>query len=608
MHSPEPSIICIGGALSGQEFPLTDAETVVGRDAKCGIPVQDGSMSRRHFAIRRSSDGTVTLEDLESHNGTFVNDVPVRQTALSHQDRIQAGRSLFVLQVPGQGEEVSSHTARAVYRDSTDTKTSLRLARTSVEERARSLHRPARELAALLAISTAIHDQSAVEPLARRLLTSLGEAIPEAAASVVILFHDGLDEPPWTLASEATEDRSYDDVLVRTAISEETAVLEQSVLVAPVAARSRAFGALYLAAKAGASFDTNHLQLAAAAGAIAGLAFDAARRHELAEAENRRLREQLDLHHDMVGESARMKAVYRFVARVAPAPSTILITGESGTGKELVARAIHRNSPRAHKPFIAINCASLGENLLESELFGHEKGAFTGAIVQKKGKFEIASGGTVFLDELGEMPLATQAKLLRVLQEREFERLGGTRTIPVDIRIVAATNRILADAIKAGTFRQDLFYRLNVVAVDLPSLRDRREDIPLLAAYFTARSSRQIGRTVEGISQPARTCLLHYDWPGNVRELENAIERAVVLGSSIEILPEDLPEMVVDSGAGAISLGDNGYHSAVVELKKRLIVEALDRSKGSVTEAARLLKLHPNYLHRLMNNLNLRAE
>ena len=602
-----PSLICIGGALCGREFPLTAAEMVVGRDSKCDIPVQDGSLSRRHFALRRSAEGAVTLEDLESHNGTFVNDVPVRATVLAHQDRIQAGRSLFVLQFPDRSDMDLSTTARATARNSTSaTKTGFRLVRPLAADQSGSVERSARELAALLAISTAIQDQRALEPLARQLLDSLRQAIPVSDAGIVLLFHDGLSEPPWTLLVGGRPEQPYDEAIVRAAIEDESAILEDAVMVAPIVARERAFGALYLEAKTGSRFDANHLQLLAAAGAIAGLAFDAARRQEMAEAENLRLREQLDIRHDMVGESPRLKAVYRFVARVAPAPSTVLITGESGTGKELVARAIHRNSPRANQPFIAINCASLGEQLLESELFGHEKGAFTGAIALKKGKLEIANGGTVFLDELAEMPVLTQAKLLRVLQQREFERLGGTRTIPIDIRVVAATNRNLADAVKAGTFRQDLFYRLNVVAVDLPSLRDRREDIPLLASYFTARFSRQLGRPVEGISPEARACLLHYDWPGNVRELENAIERAVVMGASLEILPEDLPEMVADAGAGKVALGDAGYHAAVVELKRRLIVEALDRVGGSVTEAAKLLKLHPNYLHRLMNNLDLR--
>ncbi len=604
---PAPTLICIGGAFGGREFPLVASETVVGRDSKCDIPMQDGSLSRRHFAVRLSAEGEITIADLESHNGTFVNDVPVHQAALAHEDRIQAGRSLFVLQVPGQRKEGSSTPARAIHRDSYATQTSVRLPRAAAEATSLSRQRPVRELAALLAISTAIQDQRGVEPLARRLLVALSEAIPEVAGSVVVLFYDGLDEEPWTLTSDPESDQAYDDEFVRAAIKEEATLREERVLAAPISARDQAFGALYLEARPGARFDADHQQLAAAAGAIAGLALEAARRHDQAEAENHRLREQLDLRHDMVGESARIKAIYRFVARVAPAPSTVMITGESGTGKELVARAIHRNSPRAEKPFIAINCASLGEHLLESELFGHEKGAFTGAIAQKKGKFEIANGGTVFLDELGEMPLTTQAKLLRVLQQREFERLGGTRTIPIDIRVVAATNRNLADAIKAGNFRQDLFYRLNVVAVDLPSLRDRREDILLLASYFTSRFARQIGRPVEGISQQARVCLLHYDWPGNVRELENAIERAVVLGSANEILPEDLPDMVVDSGAGVVALGDQGFHAAVVEVKKRLVVQALDRAAGSVTEAAKLLKLHPNYLHRLMNNLDLRG-
>ena len=209
----------------------------------------------------------------------------------------------------------------------------------------------------------------------------------------------------------------------------------------------------------------------------------------------------------------------------------MLIRGESGTGKELVARAIHRNSPRAGKPFVAINCAAVTETLLESEFFGHEKGSFTGAVAIKKGKLEAADGGTVFLDEIGELAPGLQAKLLRVLQEHEFERVGGTKTIKVDIRVIAATNRDLEAAISAGAFRQDLYYRLNVLTLETPSLRDRREDIPPLAAWFAQRFAKLTGRRIRGLSERTRACLLAYDWPGNVRELENAIERAVVLGS-----------------------------------------------------------------------------
>jgi Nif-specific regulatory protein len=308
---------------------------------------------------------------------------------------------------------------------------------------------------------------------------------------------------------------------------------------------------------------------------------------------------------NMVGESPRMRDVYQFISRVAKMDSTVLISGESGTGKELVARAMHRNSIRANKPCVAINCATLAESLLESELFGHEKGAFTGAIVQKKGKLEIAEGGTVFLDEIGELAPLLQAKLLRVLQEREFERVGGTRTIKLDVRLITATNRDLEAEVKAGRFREDLYYRLNVVSLRMPSLRDRRSDISLLASYFAAKSAKRSNRTVLGISPQARACLMNYDWPGNVRELENAIERAVVLGSSELILPEDLPESILEKAEPAISAVD-AFHDAVRETKKQLIINAVEQAHGNYTEAARLLGLHPNYLHRLVRNLNLR--
>jgi Nif-specific regulatory protein len=308
----------------------------------------------------------------------------------------------------------------------------------------------------------------------------------------------------------------------------------------------------------------------------------------------------------MVGDSPPMREVYRFVSKAAPADSTVLIHGESGTGKELVAHAIHRNSPRAAMPFLAINCAALTETLLESELFGHEKGAFTGAFAQKRGKLELADRGTVFLDEVGEMPLACQAMLLRLLQEREFTRVGGTRQIRTDIRLIAATNRDLEAAVEHGAFRRDLYYRLNVVSVTLPPLRDRRVDIAPLAGYFIAKHGKRAGRKVAGISREAIAFLEAHDWPGNVRELENAIERAVVLGSTDFILAEDLPETVregVPQRTGPIG----GYYDSIRNEKMRVIRAALDRAAGSFTEAAKLLGIDPNYLHRLVRNLNLRG-
>ncbi|MGA6980969.1 MAG: sigma 54-interacting transcriptional regulator, partial [Candidatus Sulfotelmatobacter sp.] len=277
----------------------------------------------------------------------------------------------------------------------------------------------------------------------------------------------------------------------------------------------------------------------------------------------------------------------------------------SGTGKELVARALHRNSPRAAKPFVAINCAAIPETLLESDLFGHERGAFTGAAGLKKGRLEVADTGVVFLDEIGELAPALQVKLLRVLQEREFERVGGNHLIKVDIRLIAATNSKLEKAVQEGEFRQDLYYRLKVLNVTMPALRERRDDIPLLARHFIQKHAKHCKVMPRPISREALSLLVNYDWPGNVRELENAIERALVLGSSEMILPEDLPESLLERSP-APEMIEAKYHAAVKELKKQLILDAIEQTHGSYVEAARTLGVHPNYLHRLIRNLELK--
>ena len=364
-------------------------------------------------------------------------------------------------------------------------------------------------------------------------------------------------------------------------------------------------GVIYLTAPPTTEpFGEDHAYFLTSVSRIAAVSLENLLKLDSLRAENQRLRADVDAD-TLIGESRAMSRVTEFIVRVAQGDSTVLIRGESGTGKELVARAIHANSPRCGKPFVAINCAAIPETLLESELFGHEKGAFTGAAAAKKGKFETVEDGTLLLDEIGEMAPLLQSKLLRVLQQREFERLGGTRLLPFNARVIAATNKNLEQAIKAAEFRQDLYYRLNVVSVTLPPLRERREDIPTLALHFADTFAAKSKRGFKGISVEARSLLMQYSWPGNIRELENAIEHAIVLGVTDEILPEDLPQALLEEQSSEMMAL---YHSTLNQTKKQLVIKAMDNTSGNHVEAARLLGIHPKYLHRLIKNLNLKSE
>jgi Nif-specific regulatory protein len=532
---------------------------------------------------------------MSSCGATTVNGVPVTERTLVHGDEIGLGDCRFLF--------LRWDSAECPYR----------VTAASTEEA--GAHFSTRcSLTTMLKIGASIQAARSATEIAQQWLEGIFEAIP-AQHGGVLLF-DGESQEPGFAAYRDRETGPTTTVRTYGAIVEQArrggaGILatagDFSVLAAPLITSARTLGVIYFDSSVpGAPFHEDHLELASSVGGILGLALENARRLEWLETENVRLQEASDIEHDMVGASPCMREVYQFVSKVAPSDSTVLIRGESGTGKELVARAIHRNSPRAGMPFLAINCAALTETLLESELFGHEKGAFTGAFAQKRGKLELADRGTVFLDEVGEMPLACQSRLLRLVQEREFERVGGTRQIRTDIRLIAATNRNLEAAIEQGAFRKDLYYRLNVVSLTIPPLRDRREDIPLLASHFVAKHGKRARRRVAGIAREALACLQAHDWPGNVRDLENAIERAVVLGSTDLILAEDLPETVLESvphGAGPIG----GYHEAIRNEKTRVILAALDQAEGSFTEAAKLLGIHPNYLHRLVRNLNLRG-
>jgi DNA-binding NtrC family response regulator len=318
-----------------------------------------------------------------------------------------------------------------------------------------------------------------------------------------------------------------------------------------------------------------------------------------------RFTEEADQRYRLIGgESPKMKLAMETARKAAASKSTVLLLGESGTGKEVFARAIHNWSERKHEPFIAINCVGLSKDLLESELFGHEKGAFTGAHQLKKGKMELAHGGTVFLDEVGDISAELQTKLLRFLQEREFERVGGTQPIHVDVRVIAATNRELSSSIKEGRFREDLYYRLNVIPISLPPLRERREDIPVLAPYFLRRFAAETKKNFTGMTAEAEARLVAYPWPGNVRELANAIERAAVLGQGPEITLDDLPPRIVYSEAERTSDGLS-YREAVDAARADVIRRTLATTRGNRAAAARILGLHKTHLLNLMKSLRI---
>ncbi len=325
------------------------------------------------------------------------------------------------------------------------------------------------------------------------------------------------------------------------------------------------------------------------------------------DAENQRLKAQLDSKYgfgNIVGDSPAMQEVFETIRRVAPTRATVLIQGESGTGKELVARALHQCSPRAEGPFVPVHCAALAPTLLESELFGHERGAFTGAVERRRGRFEMADGGTLFLDEIGEIDPALQVKILRVLEERKFERVGGTETVSVDVRLVAATNRDLRKLVAEGKFREDLFYRLYVVNLTLPPLREREGDIVRLVQHYLKTLSEENGKKVAGITAEAMDALAAYSWPGNVRELRNVIERMVVLGSGDRLTVRDLPA-ALRAGDGAAG-GTSRAGRALRDAERQLIEEALRRHKGHRTKAAQDLGISRRTLHRKLNEFGLR--
>ncbi|HEU4931617.1 MAG TPA: sigma 54-interacting transcriptional regulator [Pyrinomonadaceae bacterium] len=616
-----PRLAAVSGKLKGAVFAVGDEPLVIGRDTGAGLCIADASVSRRHSRIEKKETGFV-IADLESLNGTFVNDVPVKNRLLEHGDRVRIGNAHFVF-LTHDGEPASKSSDVTLDEAQVVSGSTVQI---RFDE---ALYQMARDLSALMKVSTVINSIRGLDNLLERLLELLFEVVP-AQRGAILLTNEGAFETNHVFALDRARGKDQAVKVSRTIVQqvlrdgvallagngdEEKQLATESlirarthsVMCVPLIMFDRKLGVLYLDSTLPRDkFNRDHLQLVTAIASIAAVAIENARQFEWLETENERLLADVNIEHNMIGDGAAMQRIYHFISKVAPTDATVLIGGESGTGKELAARAIHRNSKRAQKPFMAVNCAALSDSLLETELFGHEKGSFTGAIAQKKGRLETADGGTVFLDEIGELTQQLQVKLLRVLQERQFERVGGTATIKVDLRLIAATNKNLEEAIESGQFRQDLYYRLNVVSLEMPPLRDRREDIMLLATYFADKYGTMCNRKLKGFTAEARACLTAYDWPGNVRELENTIERAVVLGTTDLVLAEDLPEAMLEREVNVTNPAT--YHTAVAQAKKQIIQDAMDQTKSNYNDAARLLGVHPNYLHRLVRNLNLKDQ
>jgi transcriptional regulator with GAF, ATPase, and Fis domain len=594
------------GPLKGQVIPLPEGEYCVGRQATNDLQLEDNAVSRRHCIFLRSDDRCI-LKDLESRNGTFVSGTPVTARQLEPGDEIRIGGSVFCYLVDSNArlaeeKQISISSTRELRLEESLYLSSEEF--TILPPSVRALH----DLRTLLRVSTMLHSfrglhdttsASAAEILRSHLTSLVLDLIPASRAAIYI---------PGSKSSDGPSNPQ----LLERALQERVVIWQEgannnglSVLAAPLIVRDEVAAVVYLESlDTEHRFDEGHLQLLTAVAGMAAVAWENATILGWLQEEYERLQSELKIEHGMVGVSDKLRDLQRQIAKVAPSNSTVLILGESGTGKELIARALHRNSLRAAGPFVAINCAALTETLLESELFGHERGAFTGAITQKKGKLEVAEGGTVFLDEVGELSPLLQAKLLRVLQERQMERVGGTKSIQLDIRLLAATNRDLEEGVQKGDFRRDLFYRLNVVSLKAPALRERPEDTLPLAEHFAKKYAAECGRKIVGLAPQARAYLQSYSWPGNVRELENAIERAVVLGSADLLLAEDLPEHIRESRSAAVSA--SMYEEAVEAAKRQVVLQAFDQVNHDHEAAAKILGLHPNYLHKLIRTMNLK--
>jgi transcriptional regulator with GAF, ATPase, and Fis domain len=596
-----------GGAK--KVYPLAKDVVNVGRSSKSDVRIDNASISRMHCRFIRGEEG-FKVKDLGSRNGTLVNRLKVDEHVLQDGDEVSIGEVniTFLMQKPPVETSGELTQPLSIYDEKTSLLLQTILASIQIREMDRFLPVVVDNVVKLTGAERGIllfkSPPGAPEPFEVRLARdTLGVTIEDVAdfsqkipqkvieSGQPIFIRDLRDETAKALLSSAMK---YNLV---------------SIMCVPLRIGSKVFGALYVDSHTEVKefAKEDHLLLQAVANHIA-LAIENVRlyeqqmldemgRREELERENIALKNQLEKHQQLVGECPAMKQGYEIIRKAAPTDATVLIEGESGTGKEAVAHLLHDLSPRSGKNFVVVDCAAIPETLLESELFGYEKGAFTGAASQKIGKFEHAHGGTIFLDEIGELSPALQAKLLRSIQEKQVTRVGGVEPVNVDVRVLAATNRNLSEMIKEGKFRQDLFYRLNVVTLKMPPLRERGSDIALLAEHFLARANEQYDKAVQGFDVEARDGLLKYNWPGNVRELKHRIERAVILTNHERLSAEDL-DLNMTAPVRPLDQARDRF-------EKQYIFNALVANKHNVTRTASSLGISRQHLQNLIKKHNL---
>ncbi len=624
-----------------KSYPLKDT-TIIGRASTTDIKLDDLMVSRHHARISKS-DGRYFIEDLYSQNGVFFNGERVTAPqSLTHGSKICIGPYTFIFEdteeavsiQPGFADSVSSEYTQVIMATK-DPLLNGSLDEVICRESAgkEEFEQLQKRLRIFRDITRAIGNIFDIDVLLKEIVQIIFGVFPHAERCFVALQGDGEDQltiqtvhakdavvdekeniMSQTLARHAIKDRKsllIMDTHMDSRVSESVKIIgARSIMCAPLICPQKIFGVLQIESKSKQyEFSKSDLDIfTGIASQMALLIYSAElfnnlkKAKERIESENTNLKKQQKIHSsfsDIIGTSQKIQETLELVRKISDAPYSVLVTGESGSGKELIVKAIHYNSSRSGQPFVAINCAAIPRSILESELFGYEKGAFTGAVEAKQGLFEVADKGTIFLDEIGDMHLHTQAKLLRVLQEKELQRIGGTRVMKIDVRVLAATNKDLRAAISSGKFREDLFYRLNVVPIDIPPLRERKEDIPLLIEHFLALSCADVGKHIKGITPEVLALLSNYSWPGNVRELRNVIERIVTLAPDDNMIDADMlpPEIYNKSPVRQKYKSAGTLYEAQRQLEMEMIMDALKSTEGNKSKAAELLGISRKVLY-----------